>query len=78
VVWCSKPIIGFALEFSRCYLSILMERVNTLEAIFTMLIVLTQRESSFPLLKPGAHGIELIREDGEQSRDTVKEDGGNP
>ena len=57
---------------------ILMERVNTLEAIFAMMVVLSQRESSFSLLKPSAHGIELIREEGEQSRDTVKEDGGNP
>lgn len=30
------------------------------------------------LVKPSAHGVELIREKDEESRDAVKEDGGNP
>ena len=43
-----------------------------------MVVVLRQRESYFFLLEPITYGIELIREESEQSRGTVKEDGGNP
>ena len=43
-----------------------------------MVVVLSQRESYCFLLEPSAYGIEFIWEESEQSRDTVKEDGGNP
>ena len=36
------------------------------------------REPPFSLVKPSAYDIELIGEEGEQSGDAVKEDGGNP